>query len=250
MSSSSLLAFLLVIAIASYLQALTGFALGLFALGGVIALNISSIATASMVINVLMVVNVTLALRGYWSEIHKRLFWLTLAGLIPGAFLGIFLLQHLEDRYADLLQMILGILILVAGATMAMLAQVRPVISSAPGFVLTGILGGVCGGMYSIPGPPVVYLFYRQPLPLDTVRSTLLAVFGTLSVVRLVLLTMQGEVTADVLELSMFAVPVVIVVTALAPYMPLRVPDQAARRIAFVLLGLLGLAIVGSAGLR
>jgi len=45
-------------------------------------------------------------------------------------------------------------------------------------------------------------------------------------------------------------VPVVIVVTALAPYMPLRVPDQAVRRIAFVLLGLLGLAIVGSAGLR
>lgn len=246
MTTYSLYMFLVVVAIASYLQSLTGFALGIFALGGIIALNITSITTASMVINVLMVVNVAIALWGNLRYIDLRLLMLSHAGMIPGGVGGLWLLQHLSERDSDVLQLMLGLLIVVAGAAMAMRPQTKKEVSDLRYFLLSGILGGICGGMYSMPGPPVVYLFYRQPLTIQVVRCTLLAVFGLLSVLRLLVLAFQGEISGEVITLSIYTVPVAIVTSILCSYIPPKLPETIIRRGAFLLLTGMGVLIAAT----
>lgn len=247
MESTSLVVFLFIVALASYLQALTGFALGIFALGGVIALNVSSLQTAALVINVLMVTNVVLALRNSWGAIDTKLLTITLLGIVPGTLGGLWLLQNLGDDYFSLLQMLLGLLIIGAGVTMLIRPAPRPTLSRRREFGFIGILGGVFGGLYSIPGPPVVYLFYRQPLAVRNVRATLLAIFGVMSAFRLAIVGLQGEVSREVIYLSTLSVPVVVAVSAFFALYPPSVPDVWVRRSAFVLLICMGVFIAATA---
>lgn len=247
MTVTSLVAFLFIVALASYLQALTGFALGIFALGGVIALKLSSLQTAALVINVLMVVNVVLALRNSWGAINTKLLTITLIGIVPGTIGGLWLLQNLGGHYFLALQMLLGFLIIGAGATMVIRPTPRPTLSPHHQFGLIGILGGVFGGLYSIPGPPVVYLFYRQPLTVRDVRATLLAIFGVMSAFRLAIVGLQGEVSREVVYLSTLSVPVVFAASVFFALYPPSVSDAWVRRIAFVLLTCMGIIIAATA---
>ncbi|CUJ68905.1 sulfite exporter TauE/SafE family protein [Achromobacter aegrifaciens] len=240
MTTSTLVTFLVVVAVASYLQALTGFALGIFALGGVILLDLSSLATAALVINVLMVTNVVLALRKSWHAINVRLALVTLSGIVPGAVAGLWLLGNLGEAYAGYVQLALGLLIVGAGVTMCVNPKPRSLRSPSYQFVFYGLMGGVFGGLYSIPGPPVVFLFYRQPLSIAVVRATLLAVFGLMSIFRLIAVAGQAEIPLDAVELSLWSMPVVIAVSALFARFPPSLPDVLLRRAAFVLLVCMG----------
>ena len=247
MTLTTLVAFLLIVALASYLQALTGFALGIFALGGVIALNVSSLHTAALVISVLMVANVLLALRNSWGRIDAKLTIITLVGMLPGTLGGLWLLEHLSGDYFSTLQILLGVLIIGAGATMFIRPTPRPTLSSHLEFGLIGVLAGIFGGLYGIAGPPVVYLFYRQPLMVRNIRATLLAIFGIMSAFRLVVVCLQGNISSDAVYLSMTSVPVVIVVSAFFALYPPTVSDVLVRRSAFVLLSGMGVFIACTA---
>lgn len=247
MALSSLFAFLLIVALASFLQALTGFALGIFALGGVIAFNVSSLETAALVINIMMVTNVILALGYTWREVNCKLMLITVAGVLPGALLGLWLLHNLGDKYFVMLQVFLGFVIVLAGVTMCIRPKLKKEVSQIYEFGFMGILGGIFGGLYSIPGPPVVYLFYQQPLAVSAVRSTLLAIFGIMSVFRLVVLGTQGEVTEEVINLSLLSVPVVIAVSAISAWYPLSISDVLIRRGSFILLTCMGFFISATA---
>ncbi|QVL17201.1 TSUP family transporter [Pseudomonas qingdaonensis] len=245
--TDSLVAFLFIIALASYLQALTGFALGIFALGGVIALDLSSLQTAALVINVLMVTNVVLALRNSWGAINAKLLTVTLIGIVPGTIGGVWLLQNLGDDYFLALQMLLGLLIIAAGVTMVIRPTPRSTLSPYHQFGLIGIFGGIFGGLYSIPGPPVVYLFYRQPLTVCDVRATLLAIFGVMSAFRLAIVGLQGEVSREAVYLSTLSVPVVVAASVFFALYPPSVSDALVRRIAFFLLTGMGVIIAATA---
>lgn len=247
MTVTSLVAFLSIVALASYLQALTGFALGIFALGGVIALNLSSLETAALVINVLMVANVLLALRNSWGAINTKLLTITLIGIVPGTIGGVWLLQSLATSYSLALQTILGLLIIGAGSTMFLRPTPKHKLSPYHQFGLIGILGGIFGGLYSIPGPPVVYLFYRQPMSVRDVRATLLAIFGVMSAFRLAVVGLQGGFSREVLYLSALSVPVVVVASVIFTLFPPSVSDARVRRIAFVLLISMGVVIAATA---
>lgn len=244
MNSHTLYVFLFIIAIASYLQALTGFALGVFALGGVIALNVASIDTASTVINVLMVVNVAIALINRGSSIEWRLYVLSLIGMIPGGYIGVYLLREFSLEHAAALKFFLGALIVYSALTMVLKARKRDDLSPPWQFVLYGFVGGVCGGTYSIPGPPVVLLFYRQPMAIDRVRCTLLAIFGTLSVFRLGVLGAQGFFSTEIMKLSIITVPVVVVASVLFAMFPPQLPEKFVRKSASIILLVLGGAVM------
>lgn len=246
MSATSLTLFLLIVAVASYLQALTGFALGIFAMGGVIALEVSSLPTAAMVINVMMICNVVLALRSSWRFIAGRLFFYTMAGVIPGTIIGLWVLDHLTGSHFYILQGVLGVLIMGAGATLFMRPIPLDVQSPSTSFARIGVLGGIFGGLYSIPGPPVVYHFYRQPIKIESLRATLLAVFGVMSLFRFSFVALQGGLTDEVVQLAGLSVPIVIIVTLLYLRFPPNFSEVVVRRSAFVLLTLTGLFIIGT----
>jgi hypothetical protein len=55
------------------------------------------------------------------------------------------------------------------------------------------------GGLFSTAGPPLVYHFYRLPLPYRTIRETLVAVFAINAIFRPVLVVESGDWPAHAL---------------------------------------------------
>lgn len=247
MDVSSLVFFLLAVALGSYFQALTGFALGIFILGGAIALQVSTVSTTATAINIMAMFNVAVALRGSWRNVNGPMLLRTLSGLIPGVFIGLWLLNHLSERNSALLQLLLGILIVAGGIMLFVRPEPRAVRSHSSSFAAAGLFGGMLGGLFSVPGPPVVYHYYRQPLAIEGLRTTLLAIFGTVAVCRFLLVSVQGQLTSDALSMGILSVPVVSLATWMYVRYPPAIPDLIARRSAFVLLVVTGFFIAATA---
>ncbi len=107
-----------------------------------------------------------------------------------------------------------------------------------------GGLGGLFGGLFSTAGPPMVYHLYREPLPLDTIRTTLLAVFGCITVIRNGYLGITGELDMEMLRLSLLCVPAVYLATRLGQRYRPPISENGMRRFAFALLTLLGVGLL------
>lgn len=247
MNGISLVGFLCIVGIGSYLQAFTGFALGIFVLGAVVMLQLVSLETTATAINIMTIVNTAIALRGNVHSVNRKLFVRTLLGVIPGVPLGLWLLATLSARSTHLLQIALGVVVLLAGATLFVRPRPRATASPTGSFVVAGALGGVLGGLFSVPGPPVIYHFYVQPMALEQVRLTLLGIFGTVSLVRLALLAVNGAVGPEALYLGVLSIPVVAIMTAIFLRYPPPLSEIAVRRSAFVLLSAMGVGIFAMA---
>lgn len=247
MSGLALAGFLFIVGVGSYLQAFTGFALGIFVLGAVVMLKLVSLETTAIAINIMMVVNTAVALRGNVHLMNRKLFVRTLVGVIPGVPVGLWLLDTLAARNTQLLQFALGVLVLAAGATLFAQPKPRTSASSTGSFAVAGAVGGVLGGLFSVPGPPVIYHFYVQPMALEQVRLTLLGIFGTVSLLRLFLLGADGGLSQEALYLGGLSIPVVAATTALFMKYPPPLSEIAVRRAVSALLSAMGVGIFAMA---
>jgi uncharacterized membrane protein YfcA len=247
MNGTSLVGFLCIVGIGSYLQAFSGFALGIFVLGAVVMLQLVSLETTAIAINIMMVVNTAVALRGNIHLMDRKLFARTLVGIIPGVPVGLWLLDTLSARSTQLLQFTLGLVVLLTGALLFAKPKPRSTASGSGSFAVAGALGGVLAGLFSVPGPPVIYHFYVQPMPLEQVRLTLLGIFGTVSLLRLMFLLADGSIGPDALYLGALSIPVVAAATALFMRYPPALSEIAVRRSVFVLLSAMGVGILAMA---
>jgi hypothetical protein len=109
--------------------------------------------------------------------------------------------------------------------------------------VIVGALSGLMGGMFSTAGPPLVYHFYRQPLPIQVIRETLVAVFGLNAILRLLLVVLAGNIPSAAYWPCLLAIPVVIAATALARKFPPPLSPLMFRRAVFCLLFLSGASL-------
>ncbi|HSV81396.1 MAG TPA: TSUP family transporter [Ramlibacter sp.] len=244
MNALSLISFLCIVGIGSYLQAFTGFALSIFVLGAVVMFQLVSLDTTATAINIMTLANSALALRGNMHLMNGRLLRRTLLGVLPGVPIGLWILDRLNASSAQILQLVFGVVVIIAGATLCVRPKPRTARSGTGSFVVAGALGGVLGGMFSVPGPPVIYHFYVQPLALEQVRLTLLGIFGAVALVRLVLLATYGAVGSDALYLGLLSLPVVALTTAIFIRFPPRLSETTIRRAAFVLLSGMGVGIL------
>lgn len=247
MNLYSLLGFLVIVGIGSYLQAFTGFALGIFVLGAAVAFHLASVETTATAINIMMMVNSALALHGNLHLFNRKLFSRTLIGIFPGVPVGVWALERLSASNAFLLQIILGVIVVLAGATLYARPKSRATASPSSSFVVAGVLGGILGGMFSIPGPPVIYHFYNQPISFTQTRLTLLAIFGTTAFVRLGILATSGGVSSDAVSLGLLSLPMVAITTAVFIRFPPRISEVTMRRTAFAVLSVMGFGILATA---
>jgi len=240
--------FLAVVVVGTVIQTVTGFAIGLVTMAGVAVLGIADIAFAALVVSFVSMANSLAALRKGYRHVEWHYVRWVLAGVIPGMVAGLVLLSYLSEHYYDLLKLILGTVILLAGS-MLMISpspfsgRSRPISAAA-----CGLSGGVIAGLYSAGGAPLAYFMYRQPLAINTIRFTLLAIFAGITSSRIMMITVSGQLTMDVVEVSLVAVPLVIVVTLLSSRYLLDLPDRMVRLAVFmVLMGVGGFLVVDSA---
>jgi uncharacterized protein len=243
MSLVELIGFLALTGIAAYIQTLTGFAFGLITMGGVGLTGLLSLPDAAMLVSVLTFVNAVQMLHKGWRDVAWREFRVVMLTSIPMLFVGYWLLEWLAGTRADVLRLILGFVIIVSSLQLARKPEPLPRRSGDGSFMFFGSIAGLMGGMFSTAGPPLVYHFYRQPMPQVTIRETLVTIFALNAVFRNGLVIFSGNVPSASTLTGLFAVPVVMAATHAARRWPPPLSPAAMRWIVLGLLFLSGVSL-------
>ncbi|MES3675577.1 sulfite exporter TauE/SafE family protein [Halomonas elongata] len=227
---------LLVVALATYAQTITGFAFGLIFMAGGVLLDIVPVTLGAILISILSLFNCAVALYGKRATLDRRIVLISAAiGLIT-VFLGVWALNVLSGDYVGWLQVILGGAIIVSSLMLVCHPKPRRHRSPDWSFALFGGLSGFMGGMFSTSGPPMVFHLYRQPLVPAVIRDCLLMIFAINSLQRLAIVTFQGDLDNEVLLLAVASIPVVLLFTWLGRRYPPPLSAASLRRVAFILL--------------
>ncbi|MBT4615226.1 MAG: TSUP family transporter, partial [Gammaproteobacteria bacterium] len=144
---------------------------------------------------------------------------------------------------------LLGLVIILAGTSLMIAPAPLSVQSRGLVFTLFGTFGGLLAGLYSAGGAPLAYFAYRQPLSINTVRFSLLAVFGVSTMIRAAMIGVSGQLNMAILQMSAVAIPLVIVVTLVASRYVQLVPDHLVRRLVFVILIVAGIFLIAASQL-
>lgn len=236
--------FLVIVVLGALVQTVTGFAMGLIIVVGVALLDITDIAFAAAVVSFISLTNAGVALR----HGHRNVDWLfvrrVLLGMIPAMACGIILLNYLSEHHYLLLKTLLGFVIILAGTSLMIAPAPNTAQSSGLMFTLFGAFGGLLAGLYSAGGAPLAYFAYRQPLSINTIRFSLLAVLCVSTAIRAAMVGVSGQLSIAILQMSAVAIPLVIGVTLVASRYVQLVPDHLVRRSVFIVLIVAGIFLI------
>lgn len=244
MSADLLTVFVAIIFVAGYFQTVTGFGLSMIAIGATAGLGLTSVATMAAIVNLLALVNCAIALVGRHQVIDRRILVAVTIGVVPAIFAGLFLLDYLSAEANSVLRVVLGAVIVYGGVSIVWQASQRAQRSSDASFVVAGVFGGLCGGMFGMSGPPLIYQLYRQPLALECIRSMLIVIFTITSSVRIVLLVATGRIDGHVLWLSLFAIPAIAIGTFVGRRLPPPLSTRSMRWLICIVLVTIGLELI------
>ena len=244
MDTPAILAFLGLVALGSYIQTVSGFAIALIIAGGVTVLGLASIAFTANVISFIALANVMTALHRQHGHIDLKIVLYGSIGLFLFTSIGLVLLDRLSSDAVGLLEILLGIVILASGTLLFIRPHPLRQTSPVNVHVIAGGFGGLLSGLFGVGGPPLVIHLYRQPLPFAVIRTTLLALLGIMTLIRIGLEAYNDNITAEILWLSAISAPVSIVTTVAAKRFHPPVSDLAMRRFAFGLLCLIGVSLI------
>ncbi len=235
---------LALVAFGAMVQTVTGFAMGLMIIVGVAALDLVSISFAAAVISFISLLNTLIALKDTHRFIDRQFVMAISLGLTPFLVLGVFVLDFLSSDFYHWLRTILGVVIIAAG--ILLMVTPKPYATLSPRWVSLGVgsIAGVIAGLYSAGGAPLAYFMYRQPLELQVIRATLLAVFALSTLWRTMVVAGAGHVTLDVVKVAALSVPVVVLTTIATGRALPKIPDKLVRRLVFILMIGVGLFLI------
>ncbi len=244
MDLMTLLPFIAIIAFATYVQTVTGFALGMIVMGAVTTFDLVPIAFTSVVISAVTFINGLVAVKGNVQALDIKRVMITSAGMFPAILVGLLLLDYMSAELNHILQLLLGATII--GAGLMIMLKPDPLAKPSSGFTFagSGALAGVMAGMFSMAGPPLVYLFYRQPFEIKTIRLCLVTIFLLSSVMRTGMVGAQGGLTWEMGIFSVLCIPMVTLFTWIGKRYPPPLSANNMRRAAFFLLILIGASLV------
>lgn len=238
--------FLLCVAIAGYIQNLTGFAFGLVLLGLASLAGAASIADVANVVSLLTLVNAAVLFGATRPRFEAQMLWPTLAASLAGVVAGVLLLNWLSSTWVVALSLLLGLTIVAFASLLVRANSTLQQRSSSASFAAVGAVSGVLGGLFSTAGPPLVYHLYRQPIEPRTIRDTLVAVFAANAMLRLAIMLPSGHVSPNALLLTLETVPVVLLQTWWMARHPSSVRPVTVKRLACVLMVAVGTSLVAS----
>lgn len=239
--------FLVFVAVAVYAQSATGFALGLILLGLVGATGVVPLTDAVNAATVLAFVNAVAFLSRQRQVVVEPSLWPAVAAAVPAAVAGVFLMTWLAGAAHELLRLVLGVSIMACAVLLWRAGKPLPAVSPRWAFALAGGLSGLLGGMFAAPGPPLVYLIYRQPIPQARVLRSLIMFFGSMALLRLALTVPTAAFSRGAVALTAEAVPVALAVTLTTAGRPPPLPAPLLKAAVCGLLVLTGAGMAAAA---
>lgn len=247
MSIEHLTALMFVIAIASYVQTVTGFGLGMIVLGATSGFDLAPVPVIAAVVSLLTLVNSAVALPGRMHLVDWPAARALLMGVVPSIVVGVLLLDFLNSSASTLLKFLLGSVIAGSGILFTLRPTQHSKRSSNSSFFACGLFSGLAGGLFGMAGPPAIFHFYRQPMELAVVRHMLLLVFAFTSTTRTIFLWVTGALSTEILLLAAMATLLVVLATAAGKHYPPPLSPMTMRRIAFGILIVIGIGLMVSA---
>lgn len=247
MSAAESALFVAFVIAATLAQGLTGFAFVLVLLGLAGLFDLAPVADLANVATTLSVMSAAATLRTSLRHVDRAVYRQALAGSASGVLAGVLLLGWLSVNVMTALRVLLGVTIFAGAITMLRPGNVLPARSGGISFGVFGLLSGLLGGLFSAGGPPLVYHFYRQPMPMEVLRATLLAALTSMSLMRIVVVLATEQFTVQALKMVLLATPAVLGSSWLLRRYPPGWPRETLLRIVCVLLLATGASIVGSA---
>lgn len=241
---AALIPFILIIAFATYVQTVTGFALGMIVMGAVTTFDLVPIAFTSVVVSAVTFINGAVSLKGNFDAVDTKRILITCSAMFPAIMGGLLLLDYMSSELNSLLQLLLGTTIILAGLMIMLKPEPMKKPSSNFVFAGSGAVAGLMAGLFSMAGPPLVYLFYRQPFELKTIRLCLVSIFLLSAVGRTTMVGAQGGLTWEMLIFSVVCIPMVTLFTWIGKNYPPPVSPTTLRRLAFFLLIIIGVSLV------
>jgi uncharacterized protein len=174
-------------------------------------------------VNATTIIGLTTAWTFLWRRralYVERVIVPTLVASAVGIAAGALILTWLADSAYQVLRLILGVSIVACALSLWRTVRALPALSSPAVFAVTGGLAGLMAGMFAAPGPPLVYLLYRQPLSFARIQNALMVIFGLGTALRLLIVVPSGQFSLLSLQLAAEALPVVFIVTSYAARRP------------------------------
>lgn len=238
--------FMALVGLASFCQNLTGFAFGLIFVGVAGAAGLMSIADAANVACLLSIINGVSYMRAYRFEADWVMLRPMLVSSVLGVIGGVVLLYWLSGNTLNGLRMLLGVVIVLCAILLMVQKKALDKPSGPVAMWVAGVSSGLLGGLFATPGPPMVYHLYRQPLDRMLVRHCLFAMFVTCSVLRAVMVAVEGQIGWAVMGWTVLAFPVVTGVTWWSARHPPALPRKWIEWMVCALLVLSGASLLWS----
>lgn len=229
---------IVVLLLAAVLQGFLGFGFGIVSMAGLTLTT--GLVHAAGVVNIASLILMAAVI---WL-LRRDVSWKGVGRLLPGVLVGVALgvaaLGALDGR---LLIRVLGVYIL--GCALFNLAAPRlPPRESVLADVAVGLFSGALSGAFNTGGPPLVVHLYRRPEPPAALKGTIQAIFLAMSLARLPLAILQGQLGAAAWTGAAVGLPGVLVGLAAGLALGRRVPARQFRRLSWAALGVLGLVLL------
>ena len=236
--------FLTAVVISSYVQAVTGFGMGMLMIAIVGACHIVTLPVLAAVVSLVSGINVWFSLKGNLHFVEKRLlFWLVL-GQLPAVGIGVWLSTKLDRDAVWLLELLLGIFISFSSCAMMLRSKVGYSVSGNLFTSGAGFAGGIIGGLFAASGPIISLFVYRQPIAMAAIRATLLSFFAVATLSRTGVVAYQGGLTLVVWHMALAGFPLTVFGVWLGRVLPPRLSEDRLKRFVFVTLFFVGLYII------
>lgn len=228
----------LVLLLAAGLHGFIGFGFGIVAIVG---LTLSrDLVHAAGVVNVagFLLTSVILV------TLRRHVLWRSVARIVPGIVVGVGVgVTALASLDREILVRTLGACVVAFAAWNVWTPRIRTGETPVWDGVM-GLLSGLLGGAFSTAGPPLVAHLYQRPEPPDAIKSTLQALFLAAAATRIPVAASQGLMAGPVWSDAALGAPFVLGGLFSGIALSRRVSSARLRRIAWLALGALGLALL------
>ncbi|MFC1852267.1 sulfite exporter TauE/SafE family protein [candidate division CSSED10-310 bacterium] len=218
-----------------------GFGAGLIAVG-LLALIMPVIQD---VVVILLLVNIPVEMVVVWSS-RKNLHWRGLLVILVGVGAGILLgTWILLIGTPFIILTFLGFFLVIAGSAFALIPHRGNI--EWPKWVtpLVGLVSGILAGLFGTGGPPLIFYYQLQGTPKSIFRSSLMAIFLSMALVRVPVYTLTGLITLPRLLAAISIAPAVILGVVMGHKIHIQLNELTFRRLVGIILAIIGILLIG-----
>jgi uncharacterized membrane protein YfcA len=233
---SSVFGLIVLVLVASTLQAGTGFGFSIMATPFLLLLfEPHDAIQLNIILSLLISVIMTYKIR---SELNKESLIRLIKGSLIGIFPGMLLFIFLDARP---LKILVSILILASTALLVAKINIKQTNIKE---LITGALSGLLTASLGMPGPPLLIYFAGAKVDKSTLRSTALAYFVFIYPISLLLQFSMYSISKDVWISTLWALPFTVMGIYLGQWVFARLNQQLFEKIIYALLFFTGIYLL------